>query len=53
MLAAIVKVSGVLEEEQFISDMQASFEHKFSTKPQVIAGNIEALTTTMKEVSVG
>ena len=53
MLAAIVKVSGVLEEEQFISDMQASFEHKFSTKPQVFAGNIEALTTTMKEVSVG
>lgn len=53
MLAAIVKVSGVLDEAQFIADMQASFEHKFATKPQVVAGNMAALTMTMKEVREG
>ena len=50
MLAAIVKVSGVLEQEQFIADMQASFEHKFATKPQVVAGNMKCLTMAMQEV---
>ncbi|MCQ2443491.1 MAG: 2-oxoacid:acceptor oxidoreductase family protein [Oscillospiraceae bacterium] len=53
MLAAIVKVSGVLDEAQFVADMQASFEHKFATKPQVVAGNMAALTMTMKEVREG
>ena len=36
MLAAIVKVSGVVEADQFVKDMEASFKHKFATKPQVI-----------------
>ncbi len=53
MLAAIVKVSGVMDVDEFISDMKESFEHKFATKPQVIAGNMEALTMTMKEVREG
>lgn len=50
MLAAIVKVSGVLNEEQFISDMKESFVHKFATKPQVVEGNMKCLTESMKEV---
>ena len=50
MLSAIVQVSQVLEPEQFISDMEASFHHKFATKPQVIAGNMNCLTQSMKEV---
>ncbi len=50
MLAAIVKVSGIVEEEAFIKDMEESFKHKFSTKPQVIAGNMEALRRSMVEV---
>lgn len=50
MLAAVVHVSGILEEEKFIADMKASFHHKFATKPQVIAGNMEALRRSMKEV---
>ncbi len=50
MLAAIVKVSGVLEEERFIRDMEASFRHKFATKPQVIEGNMKCLMDAMKEV---
>lgn len=53
MLAAAVKVSGVVEADRFVSDMQASFHHKFATKPQVIAGNMSALTQSMQEVKVG
>ena len=50
MLAAIVAVSQVLEPDRFVADMEASFRHKFATKPQVIEGNINCLTQSMKEV---
>lgn len=53
MLAAVVKVSGVVEAVQFQKDMEASFQHKFATKPQVIEGNLNALKRAMEEVSVG
>lgn len=50
MLAAIVKVSGIMEEEVFLKEMQHSFEHKFATKPEVIEGNIKALRMALQEV---
>jgi len=50
MLSAIVQVSGVLEPGRFIADMEASFRHKFATKPQVIQGNMNCLIQSMKEV---
>ena len=50
MLAAIVQVSRVLEPDQFAADMEASFRHKFATKPQVIEGNMKCLLQSMKEV---
>lgn len=50
MLAAIVKVSNFIHIEQFMKDMEASFQHKFATKPQVIKGNMEALQRSMQEV---
>jgi len=50
MLAAIVKVSGVLDEDQFAADMEESFQHKFSSKPQVIEGNMNCLKESLKEV---
>lgn len=50
MLGAVVKVSKVMEEEQFKSDMIASFKHKFAKKPEVIEGNIKALEKSMHEV---
>ena len=53
MLAAIVKVSGVVGEEEFVKDMEASFRHKFASKPQVIEGNMRALKRSMEEVQVG
>lgn len=53
MLAATVKVSRVVEPDRFLQDMEASFQHKFASKPGVIAGNMEALRTAMEEVKVG
>ena len=50
MLAAIVKVSGVMDWDTFFSEMQASFEHKFSSKPEVIEGNMNALKMAYEEV---
>ncbi len=50
MLSAIVQVSRVLDPGRFIADMEASFRHKFATKPQVIEGNMKCLIQSMKEV---
>jgi pyruvate ferredoxin oxidoreductase gamma subunit len=50
MLGAVVKVSGLIPEEDFASDMEGSFKHKFAAKPQVIEGNMRALKRSMKEV---
>lgn len=46
MLAAAVAVSGVMGREEFITEMRASYEHKFAKKPEVIDGNMKALTMT-------
>ena len=53
MLAAAVKVSGVLEEAKFKKDMEDSFHHKFATKPQVVAGNMAALVQAWAAVQAG
>lgn len=50
MLGAVVKVSGLIPEQEFIKDMEGSFHHKFATKPQVIEGNMKALRRSMQEV---
>lgn len=50
MLAAIVKVSGVMSDEALLEDMQNSFKHKFAKKPEVIEGNMKALELALKEV---
>ena len=51
MLAAIVKVSGVIPEEQFLADMEGSFKHKFAKKPEVIDGNMKALKNTLEKIN--
>jgi pyruvate ferredoxin oxidoreductase gamma subunit len=50
MLGAVVKVSGIIGVDEFLKDMEASFKHKFASKPQVIDGNMKALERSMKEV---
>ena len=51
MLAAIVKVTGVIPEDTFLSDMEGSFKHKFAKKPEVIDGNMKALKLTLERVN--
>ncbi len=53
MLAAVVMISGVLETERFLADIEESFKHKFAAKPQVIEGNMATLRKSMEEVQVG
>ena len=50
MLAAIVKVSGIMSDEELLEDMKSSFKHKFAKKPEVIEGNMKALEIALKEV---
>lgn len=50
MLAAIVKVSGFIDEDVFLEKMEASFRHKFAKKPEVIDGNMEALRMALREL---
>ncbi len=50
MLAAIVKVTGIMTDEDFVKDMESSFKHKFAKKPEVIPGNMQAVEVALKEV---
>ncbi|MCI8390543.1 MAG: pyruvate synthase [Roseburia sp.] len=50
MLAAIVKISGVMDTEVFLKEMEASLAHKFAKKPEVLAGNMAALSLALTEV---
>ena len=50
MLAAVIKVSGVMDENAFLADMEGSFKHKFAKKPEVIDGNMNALKRSLQEV---
>ena len=51
MLAASVKVSKIMSDEDFIKDMQGSFKHKFAKKPEVIDGNMKAIEMALNEVN--
>ena len=51
MLAAIVKVSGIMSDEALLKDMEGSFKHKFAKKPEVIDGNMKALGLALNEVT--
>ncbi len=50
MLAGIVKISGIMTDEELVKDMEGSFKHKFAKKPEVIDGNMKALEMALKEV---
>lgn len=51
MLAAIVKVSGIIDEKEFLTDMECSFKHKFAKKPEVIEGNMKALEMALQNIN--
>ena len=51
MLAAIIKVSGIMSDDAFIKDMEDSLQSKFSDKPHVIEGNMNAIKRAVLEVN--
>ena len=51
MLAAAVAVSGVMDQDKFIHEMRASYQHKVAKKPEVIDGNMKALTMTLEALA--
>jgi len=51
MLAAAIAVSGIMDTDEFLNEMEASYLHKFATKPEVIEGNMNALRLTLEEVA--
>lgn len=51
MLAAVVKVTGILNEEEFLKAIEKSFEHKFANKKQFIKPNLEAVKMTLDEMN--
>lgn len=50
LLAGIVKVSGVMDTEVFIREMENSLKHKFAKKPEVFEGNMKAIRLALQEV---
>ena len=51
MLAAMVKISEVMDIDVFLKEMKTSLEHKFARKPEVLEGNMKALTMAIEEVT--
>jgi pyruvate ferredoxin oxidoreductase gamma subunit len=43
LLAAVVRIAGIMEEKDFLGNMKESFAHKFAAKPEVVEGNMNAI----------
>ena len=43
LLAAVVKISEIMDKEDFFKNMNKAFIEKFSSKPEVIDGNMNAI----------
>lgn len=51
MLAAVVKISKIMDREVFLKEMEASLQHKFAKKPEVLEGNMKALRMAFEAVA--
>ena len=50
LLAAVVRIAGIMEEKSFLDNMKESFAHKFSAKPEVVEGNMNAIREAWRGV---
>ncbi|MEE8185731.1 MAG: 2-oxoacid:acceptor oxidoreductase family protein [Thermodesulfobacteriota bacterium] len=50
MLGALIKVSGLLAIKSVLDDTKKKLEKKFSSKPELIEGNIQAIKRAYEEV---
>ena len=39
-----------MTDEELLNDMQGSFKHKFAKKPEVIEGNMKALSLALESI---
>lgn len=53
LLAAIIKITNILDREALMKDMEGSFKHKFARKPEVITPNMECLARGFDELIGG
>ena len=53
LLSAIIKVTNLMNKDEFLSSMEDAFKHKFVRKPEVIKPNMEAITRAYGEVTGG
>ncbi len=53
LLAAIIKITGIMNKEELLENMRESFKHKFARKPEVIEPNMLAITRAFDEVIGG
>ncbi|MNI50116.1 Pyruvate synthase subunit PorC [compost metagenome] len=53
LLAAIIKITNIMNKEDLIENMLESFKHKFARKPEVIEPNMQAITRAYDEVIGG
>jgi pyruvate ferredoxin oxidoreductase gamma subunit len=53
LLAAIIKITGIMTKEELLKNMEESFKHKFIRKPEVVEPNMLALTRAYNEVIGG
>jgi pyruvate ferredoxin oxidoreductase gamma subunit len=44
LLSAVVRLTDVMKEEEFIANMKTAFAEKFASKPELIEGNMAAVT---------
>lgn len=51
LLAAVVKIAGIMEKEEFFENMRESFMHKFASKQDVLEGNMKAIQDAWEEVA--
>lgn len=53
MMGALVKVSGIVDFMEMLSDTRQKLEKKFRSKPEIIEGNLKAIMRAYEEVEEG
>ena len=50
MLGALLKVSGLLDFDRTIKEIEIKLNKKFKNKPEIIAGNLNSIRRAYEEV---
>ena len=51
LLTAIVRLLDIMDDQFYIDEMEKSLQHKFASKPEVVAGNLKAIYRTLEEMN--